>query len=174
MCLDQEVPTTVGNSYSSPSTGHKRKQNDVYAGNAYQQDDEPMKRAKTEASSSSTELSITTECSSLNKRPKEKNKKSDDDVCKSKTKEKRLKHFRKRAPNSYRVIKDRALSQRLTVMNRERCGTDELPEEKVRVAGSTGNLYTVNIGLVPNCDCPHAKKGNQCKHIIYVSNNGIF
>lgn len=36
------------------------------------------------------------------------------------------------------------------------------------VAGSTGNLYTVHIKQVPECDCPHAKKGNQCKHIIYV------
>jgi hypothetical protein len=43
-----------------------------------------------------------------------------------------------------------------------------LPGEKVIVAGSTGNVYTVTIGLVPSCDCPHAKKGNQCKHIIYV------
>jgi uncharacterized Zn finger protein len=21
---------------------------------------------------------------------------------------------------------------------------------------------------VPRCDCPHSKKGNQCKHIIFV------
>ncbi|KAH7125431.1 hypothetical protein B0J11DRAFT_435078 [Dendryphion nanum] len=84
------------------------------------------------------------------------------------TEEKRLRRFRKHAPQSYIEIKQRALTQRLTVMGRERIGTDDIPEENVSIAGSTGNLYTVHIGLVPSCDCPHAKKGNQCKHIIYV------
>lgn len=36
------------------------------------------------------------------------------------------------------------------------------------MAGSTGNVYTITIDKVPSCDCPHAKKGNQCKHIAYV------
>ncbi|KAJ4294512.1 hypothetical protein N0V90_008203 [Kalmusia sp. IMI 367209] len=49
-----------------------------------------------------------------------------------------------------------------------RIGIDEAPEEKVIMAGSTGNLYTQHIRHVPSCDCPHAKKGNQCKHIVYV------
>jgi uncharacterized Zn-finger protein len=82
--------------------------------------------------------------------------------------EKRLRRHRTRAPGSYLEIKGRALTQRLTVISRERCGTDGMPEEKVIIAGSTGNVYTVNVGLVPSCDCPHAKKGNQCKHIVYV------
>lgn len=82
--------------------------------------------------------------------------------------EKRLRRFRPRAPQSYLEIKERALTQRLTVLDRERCGTDEVPEEKVTMAGSTGNVYTQRICTVPSCDCPHAKKGNQCKHIIYV------
>jgi hypothetical protein len=43
-----------------------------------------------------------------------------------------------------------------------------VPEEKVLIAGTTGNIYTVHIGQIPTCNCPHAKKGNQCKHIIYV------
>jgi hypothetical protein len=82
--------------------------------------------------------------------------------------EKRLRRHRARAPGSYLQIKERALTQRLTVLSRERCGTDEVPEEKVVIAGSTGNVYTVNVGLVPSCDCPHARKGNQCKHIVYI------
>lgn len=82
--------------------------------------------------------------------------------------EKRLRRHRARAPGSYLEIKNRALTQRLTVLSRERCGTDELPGEKVVIAGSTGNLYTVTVDLVPSCDCPHAWKGNQCKHIIYI------
>ncbi|KAH6639707.1 hypothetical protein C7974DRAFT_137247 [Boeremia exigua] len=82
--------------------------------------------------------------------------------------EKRLRRYRARAPGSYLEVKNRALTQRLTVLSRERCGTAELPGEKVVIAGSTGNVYTVNVGLTPSCDCPHARKGNQCKHIVYV------
>jgi hypothetical protein len=82
--------------------------------------------------------------------------------------EKRARVFRKKAPQSYIAIKERAFTQRLTVLSRERCGSNDAPEEKVIIAGSTGNVYTVSVGLVPSCDCPHAKKGNQCKHIVYV------
>jgi hypothetical protein len=87
---------------------------------------------------------------------------------KGKDEEKRMRRFRAAAPKSYLEIKARALSQRLSVISRERVGTDEAPEEKVMMAGSTGNVYTQHIGHLPSCDCPHAKKGNQCKHIIYV------
>lgn len=38
----------------------------------------------------------------------------------------------------------------------------------VELTGSTGNIYTVCIARQPTCDCPHAKAGNQCKHIVYV------
>lgn len=82
--------------------------------------------------------------------------------------EKRLKQFRDHAPQSYLKVKERALTQRLTVLSRERCGTDDAPEEVVRVAGSTGNVYTIRIKISPSCNCPHALKGNQCKHIVYV------
>lgn len=82
--------------------------------------------------------------------------------------EKRSRRYRAHAPRSYIEVKSRALTQRLTVLSREKCGTDELPEEKAIIAGSTGNVYTVKVGLEPGCDCPFAKKGNQCKHIIYV------
>lgn len=82
--------------------------------------------------------------------------------------EKRLRRHRARAPGSYLQVKNRTLTQRLTVLSRDRCGTDELPEEKVVIAGSTGNVYTVSVGLMPSCDCPHAQKGNQCKHIVYI------
>jgi uncharacterized Zn-finger protein len=94
-----------------------------------------------------------------------KKSKPDDDAP---TEEKRLRRFRSHPPGTYVAVKDRALTQRLTVLSRERHGSDEVPEEKVVIAGSTGNVYTVNVGLVPECDCPHANKGNQCKHIIYV------
>jgi hypothetical protein len=169
MISTEASPASGGESPPNSVTGIKRKHinyDDVDEGNAYQNDDDdPMKKGKTKASSSSEKVStITDEGSPVKKARKGKKKKGGDDDG-----EKRLRRFRKHAPTSYLEIKERALSQRLTVINRERCGTDELPEEKVTIAGSTGNLYTVNIGLVPKCDCPHAKKGNQCKHIIYVS-----
>ena len=82
--------------------------------------------------------------------------------------EKRARIFRKWAPQSYLNVKERALTQRLTVLSRQRCGSRDMPEEKVTIAGSTGNVYTVSINLIPSCNCPHARKGNQCKHIVYV------
>jgi len=54
------------------------------------------------------------------------------------------------------------------VIHRTRTGTDSCPEELVDIAGTTGNVYQVHIKQVPSCSCPHAQKGNQCKHIIYV------
>lgn len=54
------------------------------------------------------------------------------------------------------------------VISRIRGGTDEIPEEIVEMAGSTGNIYSIKIGLEPSCTCPDNRKGNQCKHIIYV------
>lgn len=84
------------------------------------------------------------------------------------TEEKRGRVFRRAPPQSYLTIKNRALTQRLTVLSRERTGTDEAPRERVNIAGSTGNVYTVSVGLQPSCNCPHAMKGNQCKHIIYI------
>ncbi|CAG9988424.1 unnamed protein product [Clonostachys byssicola] len=82
--------------------------------------------------------------------------------------EKRLRRFRPQPPQSFNDILYRATSQRFFVLERTRAGTEDCPEEIVELTGSTGNIYTVFIGLVPRCDCPHSKKGNQCKHIIFV------
>jgi hypothetical protein len=60
------------------------------------------------------------------------------------------------------------MTQRMFVINRSRGGDDNCPTETMTIAGTTGNLYTINIQEVPSCDCPHAKKGNQCKHIVYA------
>ncbi|OJD18394.1 hypothetical protein AJ78_01574 [Emergomyces pasteurianus Ep9510] len=87
--------------------------------------------------------------------------------------ERRRRVFRNHPPQSYLQKLDRARSQRLFVVGRQREGegTDEVPVEKVQIVGSTGNLYEVVIGLVPWCTCPDSEKGNQCKHIIYVLHN---
>jgi len=82
--------------------------------------------------------------------------------------EKRLRRWREKAPGSYMEVFDRAMTQRMFVIERQRSGPEACPEETVELAGTTGNIYTINITQLPSCDCPHAKKGNQCKHIIYV------
>ncbi|KAL8827706.1 MAG: hypothetical protein Q9170_006905 [Blastenia crenularia] len=85
--------------------------------------------------------------------------------------EKRLRVFRKQAPQSYLVKLERAVSQRMFVVGRTRGGTEEAPEEIVEIAGTTGNIYSITIGLEPSCTCPDNRKGNQCKHIVYVLHN---
>lgn len=119
---------------------------------------------KSKKSLKATEIVDFTAESPAGKSPKKTGKRGKD----APVEEKRLRRYRTSPPRSYIVVKDRAMTQRLTVLSRERCGTDEVPEEKVLMAGSTGNVYTQQIGLVPSCDCPHAMKGNQCKHIIYI------
>jgi hypothetical protein len=60
------------------------------------------------------------------------------------------------------------MQQRMFVIDRTRSGNKECPEETLTIAGTTGNLYTVTIARIPSCNCPHALKGNQCKHVVYV------
>jgi hypothetical protein len=83
--------------------------------------------------------------------------------------EKRLRRFRPKPPASFAEVFHRASTQRFYVLRRERCGSEECPEEVFDLTGSTGNIYTVHICRIPTCNCPHARKGNQCKHIIFVS-----
>lgn len=88
---------------------------------------------------------------------------------KPKDEEKRLRRWRKHAPTSYIEVRDRALTQRMFALDRQRDDSNpEHPTETVTLAGTTGNVYQIVIDKVPSCDCPHALKGNQCKHIAYV------
>jgi len=57
---------------------------------------------------------------------------------------------------------------RFRVLERQKTGSPENPEETIEIIGTTGNLYTVVINKVPSCTCPHARKGFQCKHIVHV------
>ncbi|OBT53745.1 hypothetical protein VE04_05309 [Pseudogymnoascus sp. 24MN13] len=85
--------------------------------------------------------------------------------------EKRLHQFRERPPYKFQDRLDRAISQPMFLIDRERKlnsdGTHEV--EKFDMAGSTGNIYEVVIDKKPKCTCMDARiRGNQCKHIIYV------
>jgi hypothetical protein len=86
--------------------------------------------------------------------------------------ERRLRVFRKHAPQSFLERLERVRSQHMFLIDRERTfSTDSSNEEEVfDIAGTTGNIYKVKISRMPSCTCPDAKKGNQCKHIVYVSN----
>lgn len=82
---------------------------------------------------------------------------------------KRLRRWRASPPSAYREVRDRALTQRMFALDRQRSNDDSgCPTETISLAGTTGNIYTIVIDKVPSCDCPHARKGNQCKHIVYV------
>lgn len=76
--------------------------------------------------------------------------------------------FRPKAPQSFNDIYLRATTQRFYVLSRTRCGTTWCPEEFLQITGSTGNVYNVTIAQQPTCDCPHARQGNQCKHVVFV------
>ena len=83
--------------------------------------------------------------------------------------EKRLRRFRKHAPGAYLEVRSRALTQRMFALDRQRGNSNpDHPTETITLAGTTGNVYIIVIDKVPSCDCPHANKGNQCKHIAYV------
>lgn len=90
---------------------------------------------------------------------------------KGEAEEKRLRSFRKKAPRTFLERLDRVRTQRMFLIDRSRLvsrdGTHE--EEVFDIAGTTGNIYQVTISKEPSCTCPDAGKGNQCKHIIYVS-----
>lgn len=83
--------------------------------------------------------------------------------------EKRLRKFREAPPKPFDDVYERALSQRFYVLGRQRVGWGDDPEEIVELTGSTGNIYHVTIARQPSCTCPHAVKGNQCKHVLFVS-----
>ncbi|KAL4921141.1 hypothetical protein BDW62DRAFT_140320 [Aspergillus aurantiobrunneus] len=106
-----------------------------------------------------------TSLSSLTAKAKpSKSKKKSTDVAS----ERRLRRFRKAPPKSFRERLNRALTQRMFVVGQTVAGTDEIPELKFDIVGTTGNIYTTFFRKEPSCNCPDAIKGNQCKHICYV------
>ncbi|KAI5786060.1 hypothetical protein FPQ18DRAFT_415829 [Pyronema domesticum] len=79
----------------------------------------------------------------------------------------RPKRFRPHCPAAVAERLSRALSQRLIVLSRSGYSPTTY-SETFTMAGTTGNVYTIKICDIPTCDCPDAKKGNTCKHLLYV------
>ena len=86
-------------------------------------------------------------------------------------KEKRLRRHRDKPVGSFTQRLERAQSQRMFVIERTPGGDIDCPEETIAMAGTTGNVYNVSINKIPSCTCPDNRKGNQCKHIVYVLHN---
>jgi hypothetical protein len=63
---------------------------------------------------------------------------------------------------------ERALSQRLYLLNQSDISTTNRLCRTYDVLGSTGNVYQVEISQFPSCTCPDAERGNLCKHILFV------
>ncbi|KAJ9640248.1 hypothetical protein H2204_003473 [Knufia peltigerae] len=82
--------------------------------------------------------------------------------------EKRSKRFRSKPPVSFQVKLERSRYQRMIVLDRRRTVKDGAPCEHLDIVGSTGNVYEVVIGRTPDCNCPDALKGNECKHKVYA------
>ncbi|CAJ1452908.1 unnamed protein product [Effrenium voratum] len=62
---------------------------------------------------------------------------------------------------------DRALMQRLYLLQMQR--QDGGRGATFKVLGSTGNVYTVDFGIRPGCDCPDFLKGRGlCKHVLFI------
>ncbi|WWC89970.1 uncharacterized protein L201_004899 [Kwoniella dendrophila CBS 6074] len=81
----------------------------------------------------------------------------------------RMARLREKCPKTILDRYKRAVSQRMFMIERERLGEGYSQYEQFKVLGSTGNVYTVEVGRVPRCDCPDNLKGNKpCKHIIFV------
>ncbi|EIW69441.1 hypothetical protein TREMEDRAFT_62308 [Tremella mesenterica DSM 1558] len=87
------------------------------------------------------------------------------------TKEKRAAVFRKRqkshvpAHGMFRKIAVDEVDPKFLV---DRQKLDD-HSEAFKVLGSTGNVYTVIIGFLQQCDCPDSAKGNTpCKHVLFV------
>ncbi|KAJ3033859.1 hypothetical protein HDV00_005708, partial [Rhizophlyctis rosea] len=79
--------------------------------------------------------------------------------------EKRLRRERKFASADVRVRIERALTQRMFLIDRKVVSG---LQQEFRVLGSTGNVYTVTISHLLSCDCPDSQKGNLCKHILFI------
>ena len=81
---------------------------------------------------------------------------------------------RRHRPTIPKAVQDRlhrAMSQRLIVLHRSGIASNgQYGEQEIfKLAGSTGNVYTVRICTEPACDCPDSSNGrNTCKHILYV------
>ncbi|KAG9258218.1 SWIM zinc finger protein [Emericellopsis atlantica] len=157
VALEQQQKST------SAKQGSRKAPIDLTGNDGNQKPTNSKRKATSQPSSSSSSKSTAKSAPShkgpLDPPPTKKRKKDE---------EKRPGRFRPQPPQSFYDIYDRAIAQRFFVLSRARTGSEEYPAEMVELTGSTGNIYTVIIDNRPTCTCPHASKGKQCKHILFV------
>jgi hypothetical protein len=82
--------------------------------------------------------------------------------------EKRIARFRSiPTPDVIQRIQ-RALQQRMYLIEQVDLSDESGLAKKFVVLGSTGNVYEVIIDKRPRCSCPDCERGHLCKHIIFV------
>ena len=160
---DDDGPSSFTDVGSSP----KRKRDD--SAFIISDDEDVNKAAAKKGPVSKPRKTVASMTDTITKTPKGSQKKS-----KVASPEKRLRKFRDHPPASYQSRYERAITQRMFLIDRrKKIGGDEygtFQEEVFDMAGTTGNVYQVTISKVPKCTCPDARKNNMhCKHMIYVS-----
>jgi len=91
--------------------------------------------------------------------------------------EKRLARFRSKPTIAIQTRIDRALTQRLYLIQVQvqsatavasTASSTTSSSVTLSVLGSTGNVYEVTLSKIPSCTCPDHMKGNLCKHLLFV------
>nr|POE75766.1 e3 ubiquitin-protein ligase zswim2 [Quercus suber] len=97
--------------------------------------------------------------------------------------EKRLRPYVDLPSEKFNKALKAANTQRMYVISRERSAEadcharhTDCPFERIQLAGSTGNVYSVTISHLPSCTCPVGLFQAQadrscCKHVVYVLHN---
>jgi hypothetical protein len=122
--------------------------------------DEPTILSVTEETINETSSSAINTTTIIKKKRVKKNVIEDDESG-----EKRLRRYRASVPAGTKDRIKRALSQRMFLIDSK---INSEVERSYKVLGSTGNVYDVDIGLIPKCSCPDFLKGNLCKHVVFV------
>ncbi|CAJ1964993.1 unnamed protein product [Cylindrotheca closterium] len=87
----------------------------------------------------------------------------------TKTAEKRLKRIRRTCPAKVQERMSRATRENMYLTERPSVDYESLKCE-FTLLGSTGNVYDITFGRLPQCTCPDYRKGNTtCKHILFVT-----
>lgn len=84
------------------------------------------------------------------------------------TPEKRLKKHRTSCPQQTSQRIERARTQTMYLLTKDEEVDMQALSCKFVVLGSTGNVYDVVIQRKPSCTCPDHRRGNLCKHILFV------
>lgn len=85
--------------------------------------------------------------------------------------EKRLARYVARPSTAVSERIGRAFQHRLYLIDKKPVvgdNPDRLAACEFFVLGATGNVYSVRLDRMPSCTCPDFKKGNTCKHILFV------